>query len=71
MKNKMDAFAEIEKQEYTYDINGNIIFVKKPKMTGGHALVLDYELDPKAKEEERKRLEAKAKGKLRLLSAKP
>ncbi len=71
MKNKMDAFAEIEKQEYTYDINGNIIFVKKPKMVGGQALVLDYELDPKAREEERKRLEAKAKGKLRLLSAKP
>jgi hypothetical protein len=35
MKNKQDAFAEIEKQEYTYDLNGNIIFVKKPKTTGG------------------------------------
>jgi hypothetical protein len=33
MKNKLDAFAEIEKHDYTYDINGNIIFVKKPKIT--------------------------------------
>jgi hypothetical protein len=30
MKNKLDAFAEIEKHEYTYDHNGKIIMVKKP-----------------------------------------
>jgi hypothetical protein len=28
----MEAFAEIEKHEYTYDINGNIIIVKKPNL---------------------------------------
>ena len=27
MKNKLDAFAEIEKQDYTYDINGKIILI--------------------------------------------
>lgn len=32
MKNKLDAFAEIEKSEYTYDHNGKIIIVKKPNL---------------------------------------
>ena len=72
MKNKQDAFAEIEKQEYTYDLNGNIIFVKKPKTTGGaQTVVLDYELNPAAREEERKRQEARNNKGKRLLSAKP
>ena len=72
MKNKQDAFAEIEKQEYTYDLNGNIIFVKKPKNTGGaQTVVLDYELNPAAREEERKKQEARNNKGKRLLSAKP
>jgi len=32
MKNKQDAFAEIEKGEYTYDHNGKIMIVKKPNL---------------------------------------
>lgn len=32
LKNKMDAFAEIEKQDYTYDHNGRIMIVKKPNI---------------------------------------
>ena len=32
MKNKQDAFAEIEKSDYTYDHNGKIIIVKKPNL---------------------------------------
>lgn len=35
LKYKQDAFAEIEKQDYTYDHNGNIIMVKKPQLNGG------------------------------------
>ncbi len=30
LKNKQDAFAEIEKHPYTYDMEGKIIMVKKP-----------------------------------------
>ena len=32
LKNKQDAFAEIEKSDYTYDHNGKIIIVKKPNL---------------------------------------
>ena len=32
MKSKLDAAAEIEKHEHTYDDNGNVIFVKKPNL---------------------------------------
>jgi hypothetical protein len=32
LKNKQDAFEEIEKKPYTYDINGNIMIVKKPNL---------------------------------------
>ena len=32
MKSKMDAAAEIEKHEHTYDDNGNVIFVKRPNV---------------------------------------
>jgi hypothetical protein len=28
----MDAAAEIEKHEHTYDDNGQVIFVKKPNL---------------------------------------
>ena len=31
-KSRLDAQAELEKHEYTYDDNGQIIFVKKPSM---------------------------------------
>lgn len=32
LRSKLDAFAEIEKNEYTYDHNGKIIMVKKPNL---------------------------------------
>lgn len=32
LKNKQDAFAEIEKGDYTYDQQGKIIIVKKPNL---------------------------------------
>jgi len=32
LKNKQDAFAEIEKHPYTYDSTGNIIIVKRPNL---------------------------------------
>jgi len=32
LKNKQDAFAEIEKNEYTYDDTGKIIMVKRPNI---------------------------------------
>lgn len=39
LKYKMDAFAEIEKSQYTYDHNGNIIMVKKPNLNIGGGAV--------------------------------
>lgn len=32
MKNRQDAFAELEKRDYTYDHNGQIMIVKKPNV---------------------------------------
>lgn len=45
LKNKQDAFEEIQKGEYTYDHNGNIIIVKKPnlqKAATNQQYLLDY-----------------------------
>lgn len=32
LKNKQDAFAEIEKGDYTYDLSGKLLVVKKPNL---------------------------------------
>ena len=41
MKNRLDAFAEIEKHEYTYNLNGEIVMIKKPKQTD---VIPEYDL---------------------------
>ncbi|CDW71484.1 UNKNOWN [Stylonychia lemnae] len=47
LKNKQDAFAEIEKSEYTYDHNGKIIMVKRPnisKLPSAQSVSLEVQL---------------------------
>lgn len=69
LKNKQDAFAEIEKGDYTYDDNGKIIIVKKPniqRLPGATNIQPDFSLNSMHQS-----IKDKVPIKKRLQSAKP
>ena len=59
MKHRMDAFAEIEKQDYTYDLSGNIVIVKKPNLPSD-TLVPGFDLAVTKEEPKKTRIKSAA-----------